>query len=86
MAGQTPARSHETVRMYRNPVKRRYYLLWLHQDLLGDWCVMRQWGSMDSHRGRMTQQPVDTEQAGKQTLDREDGRRIQRGYVAFPCR
>ena len=86
MAGQTPAPSPDMVRTYRNPVKRRHYLLWLHQDLLGDWCLMRQWGSLDSHQGRVTQQPVESEQAGRELMAREDRRRIQRGYEALSCR
>ena len=82
MAGQTPAPSPDMVRTYRNPAKRRHYLLWLHQDLLGDWCLMRQWGSLDSHRGRMVQQRVDSEEAGRLEMAREDRRREKRGYVA----
>ena len=32
--------------------KRKYYAVWVYRDLLGDWVIRREWGSLDSNRGR----------------------------------
>jgi len=65
---------------WRHEQKRRYYRAWLAQDLLGDWVLVRTWGSLDSHLGGSAQELVPDCAAGQEALRRLDRRRRQRGY------
>ena len=39
---------------WENPLSRRYYIAYLHQDLFQNWLITKAWGSMIHHQGRVT--------------------------------
>ena len=61
--------------------KGRYYKAQLGQDLLGAWVLIRAWGSLTSHHGRVVQTIFDNKIAGAKALEDVIRRRLQRGYV-----
>jgi hypothetical protein len=38
--------------------KRRYYGVFLQQDLFGDWTLIKNWGSLDNGRGQLRMDAV----------------------------
>ncbi|HID82050.1 MAG TPA: hypothetical protein EYP51_06735 [Thiotrichales bacterium] len=60
--------------------KRRHYTLHLGQDLLGDWVLVRSWGSLDSQRGQVSRQLVGDWDKGLEALEAAHKRRHARGY------
>lgn len=65
---------------WRNPAKRRYYVAHLTRDLLGDWILIRVWGSLDSAHGRVMQMLVADHDTGTSELEKISRRRERRGY------
>ena len=65
---------------WRHDRKRRFYSAWLERDLLGDWVLIRTWGSLDTRLGRGAQEVVPDYAAGVEALRRLDRRRRRRGY------
>ena len=53
-----------TQRSWINPEKARYYQVFLDQDLFGDWTLIKVWGGIGSHRGRMHSTGVASYKAG----------------------
>ena len=68
------------IRHYRNDNKRRYYTAHLAQDLLGDWVLIKAWGSLDNGLGRIDQQLVTSYEDGQTQLDAIEERRRKRQY------
>lgn len=68
--------------MYRwiNEEKRRYYSVRLVKDLLGDWTLILNWGSLDSNRGGMKVRVVASEAAWEAEIQKIEKRRKQHGY------
>lgn len=64
-----------------NPDNRRYYQADLVKDLLGDWTVVKVWGSLDSHRGNMKMCLVSGEEEGLSEIQGMMKERQQRGYA-----
>ena len=63
-----------------NTEKQRYYQAYLVKDLLGDWVLVRAWGSLNTARGSQRTDLVSSEADGLQKLVALDRRRQQRGY------
>ncbi len=49
--------------------ENRHYTAYLQQDLFGDWCVIKAWGSTLSHHGRRQIVSVASYEQGLQLLD-----------------
>jgi len=71
-----------TQRSWINPEKARYYQVFLDQDLFGDWTLIKVWGGIGSHRGRMHSSGVASYEAGVELVDEIARRRAQRGYAS----
>jgi hypothetical protein len=67
-------------RAWVNPEKARYYQVYLDQDLLGDWTLIKVWGGIGSNRGRLHSTGVASYEAGIEQVDEIARRRSQRGY------
>jgi hypothetical protein len=67
-------------KVWVNLAKRRYYRTVLQCDLLGHWTLTRSWGSLDSNRGRVQHEIVDSKEAGELRQKVIDKVRIYRGY------
>jgi predicted DNA-binding WGR domain protein len=65
---------------WENEARGRYYLVYLHRDLLGDWQLTRVWGRKGSALGQTRHDMVDSEQAGREMIKKIAIRRKQRGY------
>ncbi len=65
---------------WENDERGRYYVVHLHRDLLGDWCLTRVWGRKGSSLGRTRHDVVESEQAGRELIKKIAVRRRQRGY------
>jgi len=64
-----------------NPAKRRYYLLFIEQDLFCTWCLIRAFGSLVSNRGRRMIQVCTNEQHAWQEMWEVEYIKRQRGYI-----
>ena len=60
--------------------KRRYYLVVLHQDLLGDYVIDRYWGGLFNQLGGHDTEYVSSLDHGLQVLDEIDKLRVSRKY------
>jgi len=65
---------------WRHEKKRRFYSAWLERDLLGDWVLIRTWGSLDCRLGGWSQALVPDYASGMDALDNLNRRRLRRGY------
>lgn len=63
--------------------KRRYYAVYVQQDLFRDWVVTRVWGSLDTDRGQVRHEVFRSETAALEAIESIDRRRLRRGYL--PC-
>jgi len=63
------------------PNKRRYYQAILTRDLLGDWTVVKAWGSLDSHRGNQKICLVSGKEDGLSEIQGLIKERLRRGYA-----
>ena len=69
--------------LYRiDSVKRmhRYYRMDVQPDLFGEWCLMREWGSIGS-AGQMRSVPYPTPQEAEAALERQRSAKERRGYA-----
>lgn len=64
-----------------NPANRRYYLLFIEQDLFDTWCLTRAFGSLVSNRGRRIIQVCTNEQHAWQEMWEVEYKKRQRGYI-----
>ncbi|WP_293650248.1 WGR domain-containing protein [Thiolapillus sp.] len=64
-----------------NPDNRRYYQVDLVKDLLGDWTVVKAWGSLDSHRGNQKICLVSGKEDGLSEIQGLIKERLWRGYA-----
>ncbi len=71
-----PSQHHAWV----NPEKARYYQVHLGQDLLGDWALLKVWGSLGSRRGGMHNTGVASYADGLEQIWEIARRRTQHGY------
>ena len=60
--------------------ERRYYRCTLQQNLFHDWVLLRQWGTVQNHRGGSVEIACCSYEDGVQQLDAIAKRRMQRGY------
>jgi predicted DNA-binding WGR domain protein len=58
----------------------RYYEVYLHQDLWGDWVLTQVWGRRGTELGRMVHTPCTSYQDGREQLAAVQARRERRGY------
>ena len=61
----------------------RYYEVYLHQDLWGDWVLTQVWGRRGTALGRIVHNPCASYQEGREWLTAVQVRRRQRGYTAL---
>jgi len=66
---------------WENNERGRYYLVYLDQDLLGDWRLTRVWGRKGSSLGQTRHDLVETEHAGREMIKKIAMRRRQHGYL-----
>ena len=64
-----------------HPVKSRYYLLFIEQDLFGTWRLIRAFGSLVSNRGRRMTQVCDNEKHAWYEMSEVEYKKRQRGYI-----
>ena len=74
----------ETLQTWVHAQKRRHYTLHLSQDLLGDWVLIRSWGSLDSLSGQIRRQVFASRSDGCSALEKAARRRLSRGYRPMP--
>jgi predicted DNA-binding WGR domain protein len=60
--------------------KRRYYGVFLQQDLFGDWTLVRNWGSLDNGRGQLHRDAVPDRVSGLRQIAEIQRRRRAHGY------
>ena len=60
--------------------KRRYYGVFLQQDLFGDWTLVRNWGSLDNGRGQLHRDTLPDRAAGLRQIAEVHSRRRSHGY------
>ena len=65
----------------QNPIKQRYYLLLIEQDLFGTWCLKKVFGSLVSRRGRIIIQTFANKKDAWQELTEIEYVKRQRGYI-----
>ena len=58
----------------------RYYEVYLHQDLWGEWILTRVWGRRGTALGRVVHIPCTSYEDGCEQLEAVRARRKQRGY------
>jgi hypothetical protein len=58
----------------------RYYEVYLHQDLWGDWVLTQVWGRRGTELGRMVHTPCASHEEGCERLAAVRDRREHRGY------
>lgn len=58
----------------------RYYKLFLYQDLLGHWVLVRIWGGLHNNRHGKKQMLFDTYEAGQRCVKQITKMRKRRGY------
>ena len=63
-----------------HPHKRRWYLLLLHQDLFGDWVLLRAWGGLDSRRGGERKEILDDIGNAERLVKEIRRTRLRHGY------
>ena len=63
-----------------NPVKARYYQVFLDRDLFGHWTLRKVWGGLDSHLGRTHNTGVASYDDGIEQIRAIAKRRTQHGY------
>jgi predicted DNA-binding WGR domain protein len=64
-----------------HPTKKRYYLLILLCDLLGDWVVTKSWGSIHNSGGRTMHIAYRSFAEANTLVDKIIQARYQRGYI-----
>ena len=64
-----------------NPHKKRYYLLYTEQDLFGNWCVVKSFGSLISRRGRSIIQVCNNKAHALDEIFLTESKKRQRGYI-----
>jgi predicted DNA-binding WGR domain protein len=60
--------------------KRRYYGVFLQQDLFGDWTLVRNWDSLDNGRGQLHRDALPDRAAGLCQIAEVHRRRHAHGY------
>ena len=60
--------------------KRRYYGVFLQQDLFGDWTLVRNWDSLDNGRGQLHRDALPDRAAGLRQIAEVHHRRHAHGY------
>lgn len=61
--------------------KRRYYRVYVQQDLWGNTCMIRSWGSLDTAAGNYRIDPLASNQVVSDALNEIGKRRRQRNYI-----
>lgn len=68
-------------RMYWiNEAKQKYYRATIARDLIGQLGVLKEYGSLQTARGRRIFQPVSTVFDGNEEISKVDKTRLRRGY------
>jgi predicted DNA-binding WGR domain protein len=70
-----------TSQLWVHSAKRRYYRASVHQDLLGHWVMVRDWGSLDTKLGGTKTELLEGFGQGKAQLEAVSKRRASHRYV-----
>ena len=65
---------------WENPHNGRYYVVYINQDLLGDWVVTRVWGSTNTTHGKIVHTPYLSYSAAIRVLKILKEKKLKRGY------
>lgn len=72
-----------TMRVYMQHIAEeeapRFYQLWLQQDLIGGWTLVREWGKMGA-KGRVKKDHFETHEAALAALERVRDAQVNRGF------
>ena len=63
-----------------NEIERKYYRATVARDLIGQLGVLKEYGSLESARGRRLFTPVKTEFDGQEEISKVDKMRLKHGY------
>ena len=69
------------VKVWINRKSRRHYTVHLAKDLLGDWVLLRSWGSLDNGAGRIQKSWMENYRAGCLEVERISTTRKAHGYL-----
>jgi hypothetical protein len=67
-------------RVWINMENRRYYRAIIQRDLLGEWTLVRSWGSLDNNRGQIRTELINTYDQCMSIMGDIAKRRAYRGY------
>lgn len=68
-------------KLWVHPEKRRYYRASVYKDLLGQWILARDWGSLDSRLGGTKMELLAGVQEGNEKLIMIGKRRVSHRYA-----
>lgn len=66
---------------FENVLKHRYYLVYLTQDLFGEWVIIKSWGGIDKAGGQVISIPCTTYEEAIIQIERIKKIRERRGYA-----
>lgn len=69
------------IKVWINRKTRRHYTVHLAKDLLGDWVLLRSWGSLDSRAGCIRKCLVENYRAGCLEIEVISSTRQTHGYL-----
>jgi hypothetical protein len=69
-----------TSKLWVHPEKRRYYRASVYQDLLGEWVMVRDWGSLDTKMGGTKVELLEGLRQGERQLEAIGKRRANHRY------
>jgi hypothetical protein len=69
------------IKVWINCKTRRYYTVHLAEDLLGDWVLLRSWGSLDSGAGNIRKDLVTDYRSGCLEVESIASTRQAHGYL-----
>jgi len=72
---------HSSYFLWRTDYK--YYRVFVTKTLFDEFCLVKKWGSLDSHRGGSKSYPFPTKQLMIEEILKIHKKRIKRGYVAL---
>ena len=68
------------IERWENPIKQRYYMVYISQDLIGDYVVTRIWGKKGQPIGKILHTPCFSHKDALDMLESIRKKRLCRGY------
>ena len=66
---------------FENLLKLRYYLIYLTQDLFGDWVIIKSWGGINKMGGQIRSTPCNSYDAALTKIEEIKKMRLRHGYA-----